>query len=165
MKSFACILLLAVSGCGAFAGGVHVNTMTTRTAVVSAVLTPATIHAGDTVLVDYLTERRSFDAGNDGYTMAEQKPDIRASRGTLIPLLPEIFSPGDAVPDLEVAQAAIDAVEYIYEYEGYRNNGHYYGVFKAPEVPGQVEIYFFAGAPDGFAPDETTMVFNVDVLP
>jgi hypothetical protein len=135
--------------------------------IVDAVLTPAEVHAGQSVLVDF-----TLGPGQAKYKPGWNFPAIdlpvtaEAQSGELLPLLPAVYAPGGALPSPAAARAALDA-DYPHWDHGVpapalRADAHAYFLLVAPA--GQVSITLDLGGSAPWA-KEARRTLVIDVLP
>jgi hypothetical protein len=177
MRCHSLLLLLAL--CCAACAGPHDSLPAPSThlrEVVSAVtVTPAEVRAGTTAVLDFTVARAEVPRSPYPVDNAGHAPWLSATRGALLPLLPEAWQPGTPAPSAAAAMAALDARLPDPQYGGsparqlvqqaFRADGHVYILFVAPAQPGPATLEFFCGAPDGDIPAAATRRLTVNVLP
>jgi hypothetical protein len=162
------------ASCGSSTAAPVSRILLTRTIITSVVIVPAEVHAGQAVLVDYTLGTAQIEASRDPVDAMEHAPYVRATAGQLLPLLPEVYTPGGPVPSPAEAQAAIDATnplppnipfEHVPVDLAFRSSGHVYFLYVAPAAAGEEELTFFCGQPDGDGTAQSLRRLRIDVEP
>lgn len=130
-------------------------------------VTPSELHAGDDVLVDVRVADRTMHI-NGGHTEEVIEPSFTAESADYVPLYPDIYTPGAALPGFEEAHAAalphrklqLDDYDWWDMWE-LRQGDHYYFLLRLPDTAGPLQLSFRATQGGGFSSDPRRLTVNV----
>jgi hypothetical protein len=150
--------------------GMSTNNPAMRVGITDVALVPDEVHVGDTVLLDFTLGSEQVQAANDTVAVPPITPVLMTSDGEVLPLLPAAYLPGGEVPQATAARAALAGYAPPYTdaavlQQAFRDNGHAYLLFVAPDDPGVVTVTLSCGAPRAPLAPGARREVTITVLP